>query len=48
MAKNKTLLIVGIIAVAGIAAYFMFKKREPEPPPGEVGADIENLIVSVS
>ncbi len=48
MAKDKTLLIVGILAVAGIAAYFMFKKPEPEPPPGDVSAIINSFTISTT
>ena len=45
--KDKTLLVVGILAVVGVAAYFIFiKPPSPPPPPGDVSAQINSFTIT--
>ena len=42
-------VILGVLAVAGIAAYFLLKPSQPPtPPPGEVSATIDSFTITSS
>ena len=53
MAEEKAgitgVVILGVLAIAGVAAYFLLKPpTPPTPPPGEVSARIDSFTITSS